>query len=342
MMGGAATRVMSGEDPEAIALASRILQDKGVVAIPTETVYGLAANALCDSAVSRIFEIKGRPQDNPLIVHICDIGMWQPLVESIPPEALTLAERFWPGPLTIILKKSRNIGTVVTAGLESVAVRMPSHPVARRIIAECGLPLAAPSANLSGHPSPTTAAHCLHDLAGKVELIVDGGECNVGIESTVISLVGQPTLLRPGAISPDELSGALGREVAVAHAVTNPLAEGEKAASPGMKYRHYAPRARMTLVEGSLKAFMDYLNQAPSDVVGLVFEGEECRTSHRCVVFGIEHDPESQARGLFAALRELDDMGAERVYARCPDHDAEALGVYNRMLRAAAFEVVKL
>lgn len=328
-------------DREGIAAAAQVLQSGGLVALPTETVYGLAANALEESAVREIFTVKGRPQDNPLIVHISHLSMWKPLVREIPQRAMRLARAFWPGPLTIILPKSGLVPGVTTAGMDSVAVRMPSHEGARAVIAASGLPIAAPSANLSGSPSPTTARHCIDDLWEKIPLILDGGQCSVGIESTVVSLVGEPTLLRPGGISPGQLEEALGEPVRVSHAVVEPLAPGERPTSPGMKYRHYAPKARMVLVESTLERFLALLNQSGEGTWGLVFDGEEKLAHRPCLTYGREHHPDEQGRELFAALRTFDEKGAKLVYARCPDHDGAALGVYNRMLRAAAFEVIK-
>ncbi len=323
-------------------LAARLLRQGETVVIPTETVYGLAANALDEKAVAEIFRVKGRPQDNPLIVHISELSMWSALVKELPDDALKLAERFWPGPLTIILPKSDMVPDTTTAGMDSVAVRMPSHEGARAIIAASKLPIAAPSANLSGLPSPTTAQHCMRDLNGKVPLIIDGGECDVGIESTVVSLVGEPTLLRPGAITQKMLSDALGKEVLISHAVSEPLKEGERPTSPGMKYRHYAPNAKVVLVESELDKFAELLDSSPDGTFGLVFEGEEQQVNKPCVVYGRLHDPESQARELFSSLRKLDELDAKLVYARCPDRSVESLGVLNRILRAAAFEVIKL
>lgn len=332
-----------GCDEHGIGAAAALLKAGRVVAIPTETVYGLAADALNVAAVKRIFLVKGRPQDNPLIVHISDLDMWAPLVAGLPKRALILAEAFWPGPLTIILPKSELVPHVTTAGMDSVAVRMPAHPAAREIIRAAGLPLAAPSANLSGLPSPTTAQHCLKDLNGKIPLILDGGPCDVGIESTVVSLEGKPILLRPGAITDSMLSKALGEPVAIADAVERPLRAGERPTSPGMKYRHYAPKARVILVESDLASFIQLLNDAPEPkTYGLVFEGEQQLALKPCITYGRAHDAASQNRELFASLRQLDDCGAKLVYVRCPDRDGASLGVYNRMLRAAAFEVIKL
>ena len=329
-------------DENSIKLAAELLQQGETVVIPTETVYGLAANALDEEAVAKIFKVKGRPQDNPLIVHISEISQWNALVKEVTADALKLAEAFWPGPLTMILPKSDLVPDSTTAGMDSVAVRMPLHEGARAIISASKLPIAAPSANLSGLPSPTTAQHCMRDLDGKVPLVIDGGDCNVGIESTVVSLVGEPMLLRPGAITHKMLSDALGKEVLLSHAVSEPLKEGERPTSPGMKYRHYAPNAKVVLVESEFDKFAELLNAADDGTFGLVFEGEAEQLDKPCVVYGKLHDPESQARELFASLRKLDELEAKLVYARCPDRSGESLGVLNRMLRAAAFEVIKL
>lgn len=327
---------------DSVNLAGKLLSEGETVAIPTETVYGLAANALDENAVRRIFEVKGRPQDNPLIVHIAELSMWESLVTEVDERAKKLAKAFWPGPLTVILPKSDKIPYVTTAGGDTVAVRMPSHEGARAIIKASGVPIAAPSANLSGLPSPTSAAHCMRDLKGKIPLIIDGGDCSVGIESTVISLVGKPALLRPGAVSPEMLSQVLGEKVEVSHAVSEPLKEGEKPSSPGMKYRHYAPKAKMILVRSSAEKFAALLNSSPDGTWGLIFDGEEALCKAPCLSYGIEHDAKSQSREIFSALRELDDKGAKLIYARCPDNDGDSLGVFNRMLRAAAFEVMTL
>ncbi|MFV0497589.1 MAG: L-threonylcarbamoyladenylate synthase [Candidatus Fimivivens sp.] len=330
-------------DQTGVQAAAHQLQIGQVVAIPTETVYGLAANALDEAAVKKIFLVKGRPQDNPLIVHISDIAMWPSLVTDLPKSALALAEAFWPGPLTIILPKSDRVPFATTAGMASVAVRMPAHPAARAVIEAAGVPLAAPSANLSGAPSPTTAQHCFKDLNGKIPLILDGGICDVGIESTVVSLENKPVVLRPGAITAEMLAQVLGKTVAVSEAVSRPLKVGERPTSPGMKYRHYAPRARVVLVESDLASFLKLLNNAAEpQTYGLVFEGEQSLALKPCITYGRAHDAVSQNKALFASLRQLDACEAQLVYARCPDRDDASLGVYNRMLRAAAFEVVKL
>ena len=222
-----------------VAEAARLLRAGEVVGIPTETVYGLAANALSDEAVPKIFAAKGRPQDNPLISHIASLDMLPMVVREVPGAAYRLAEAFWPGPLTLILPRSKTVADSVCAGLDTASVRMPSHPVALAVIRAAGVPLAAPSANLSGSPSPTTAADVLADMEGKIPLILDGGACSVGVESTVISLAGaQPVLLRPGYITKEQLEDAMGCTVALSDAVLHKLKDGERAASPGMKYKH--------------------------------------------------------------------------------------------------------
>ena len=231
------TLLLNAKNKGATDAAAEILKNGGLCAIPTETVYGLAANAFDANACANIFKAKGRPGDNPLIVHICDTDMLGDIVGEIPEEAKKLAEKFWPGPLTIIMKKSEKIPDVTSAGLPSVAVRFPSHPVAREIIEKAGIPLAAPSANLSGSPSPTTFEHCVHDLMGRVDGIIDGGACSVGVESTIISLAGdKPVLLRPGFVTLEQLCDTIG-EVEISHAVLEKLEEGEKVLSPGMKDR---------------------------------------------------------------------------------------------------------
>lgn len=336
------TQVLSANDPLAVSYAAKLIQSGDIVAIPTETVYGLAGDATNADAVGRIFSVKGRAGDNPLIVHISRLDMWRPLVQNLPDEALRLAKAFWPGPLTVILPKSSVVCDAATAGLDSVAVRMPAHEGALAVIEAAGLPLAAPSANLSGAPSPTCAAHCIADLSGKIPLILDGGCCTVGIESTVLSLCGKPTVLRPGAVTLRSIFEVLGCPVGLASSVEAPLAQGEMPLSPGMKYRHYAPAARLVLLKGPLSLFLKEFERAPSGTMGLVFEGEDGLTKKPCVPFGFAHDSSSQAIALFAALRRLDEMGAKQIYARCPDHDDDSLGVYNRLLRAAAFEVIQL
>lgn len=336
------TKLLSASDDD-IRYAGEILRRGGLVGMPTETVYGLAGNALCGDCVKKIYQAKGRPSDNPLIVHISSFSQWAPLVAEIPEKAKKLAEKFWPGPLTIILKKSELIPKETSGGLDTVAVRMPSDETARRLIESAGVPLAAPSANTSGKPSPTSAQHVMNDLCGKIDAVIDGGECQVGVESTVISLVSEkPRLLRPGGVTPEMLESVLG-EIEIDDAVFNKLENGAKAASPGMKYKHYSPSARVILLKGTFENYKKYIEAHRSEkTVALCFDGEEKELSVPCLPYGAENDSLSQAHLIFSRLREADEMGADTVFARYPERSGVGLAVYNRLIRAAAFEVVEV
>jgi len=327
--------------PEGIEQAASLLRQGQLVAIPTETVYGLAANALDPQAVASIFAAKERPMDNPLIVHIADLHDWEPLVTSIPDAAWRLAQTYWPGPLTIILPAADGIPDEVRGGLSTVAVRFPAHPVAQAIILHAGCPLAAPSANRSGAPSPTTAARVTEDMQGRIAAVVDGGESAVGVESTVIDMSCEPPrLLRPGGITPAMLEEVLG-PIIIDPAVTNALESGAVAASPGMKYKHYAPRAHIQLVKGSSEQYVRYVNEhAAQGVAALCFEEELPLLQVEAISYGHRDDPLEQAHRLFDALRQLDDRGAVTVYAACPVPHGVGLAVYNRLIRAAGFDTV--
>ena len=334
-------KLTAADGPEQYARAAALLRAGEVVAMPTETVYGLAANAYDSAAVKKIFEAKGRPQDNPLIVHIASFDELAPLTAGVPAAAERLAARFWPGPLTMVLPKSDKIPDVVTAGLSTVAVRCPSHPVANRLIREAGVPLAAPSANLSGKPSPTRAEHVVRDMNGRVPLILDGGPCEEGVESTVLLLASDvPRVLRPGNVTVDQLRSVLGR-VDVDDAVLHPLANGAEAASPGMKYKHYSPDAEIIIVRGDYRDFVAYVNSAACDGTwAMVFEGEGEGLAVPYMIWGND-DYRSMSRRLFDDLRSLDEKGARRCFVRCPETDnSDNLAVLNRLLRAAAFRVV--
>lgn len=335
------TLYLKSNEKESIKSAAEILKNGGLVAIPTETVYGLAANALDSEAVKKIFVAKGRPQDNPLIVHVASLGEIEPLVEKVDPRAYALAEKYWPGPLTVIMKKSDLVPNEVSAGLDTVAIRMPSHECAREIIMASGLPLAAPSANASGKPSPTKAAHVIEDLDGKIDAVVDGGECSVGVESTVVTLATEPpTLLRPGGITPEQLEEVLGA-IQISPAVFEKLREGEKAASPGMKYKHYAPAAQVTIIKGSFENYKKFLLAQKETVCAVCFEGEG-KHFEKYIEYGKENDDISQAHKIFDALREVDAIGCEKAFVRCPVSSGVGLAVYNRLLRSAAFRVIDL
>ena len=320
------------------------LKGGALVGVPTETVYGLAANALDGAAVKNIFAAKGRPADNPLIVHISDISQIArfSLVREIPESAKKLMEAYWPGPLTIIMKKGV-VPDEVTAGLDTVAVRFPSHPVTKRIITAASVPLAAPSANTSGKPSPTTAYHVFHDLSGKIPYIIDGGACEVGVESTVITVAGDtPTLLRPGGITLPQLEAAVGH-VDVADAVLNKLRDGETAASPGMKYKHYAPSARIVLIRSGDEAYINYVNErAAKGTAALCYDEDAPRLRVKTYTYGAKNDYAAQSNRLFTVLRAIDSDGVKTVYGRCPETTGLAMAVYNRLIRAAGFEVIEL
>lgn len=328
---------------EDLQIAAALLRDGQLVAIPTETVYGLAADAQNGEAVASIFKAKGRPADNPLIVHIADINDLSPLVKTVPPCAEALASAFWPGPLTMIFEKAPHIPNEVTAGLNTVAIRMPSHPVARRLIALSGCALAAPSANRSGIPSPTEARRVAEDMDGRIAAIVDGGRCEVGVESTVIDVSGETVrVLRPGAVTVEMLQSVVG-EVEVDGAVLRPLHEHETASSPGMKYKHYAPNARVILVHGSADAYRQYVNdQNAYGIAAVCFDDETDGIQVPVYTYGARTDTATQANRLFELLRRLDEDGVKIAYVACPTTDGIGLAVYNRLLRAAGFEVIVL
>ena len=328
------------DDDKGIKIAAEIIRRGGVVAIPTETVYGLAASAYDEKAVNKIFAAKGRPQDNPLIVHTCNLDMTKQIVEDFSCDAEKLAEKFWPGPLTIILKRDGKIPSSVSAGLDTVAVRMPSNQVARKLIEISGLPLAAPSANTSGAPSPTSADHVLKDLDGKIDAIIMSDDCTVGVESTVVSLAVKPyRILRPGFVTFEEISEIL-PETTIDKAVLQELKSDEKAASPGMKYKHYSPKAEVFLVEGDKKAFCDFVN-AKENCLAICFD-EDLDNLKNAISYGGINDTKKQARTIFRVLRKVDEMGAKTVYVHAPKKEGVGLAVYNRLIRAAAFKVISL
>lgn len=324
-----------------ISAAADILRQGGLVGIPTETVYGLGANALDAEAVNKIFEAKGRPQDNPLIIHIPG-PQWLPrYCEDVPPLAYTLARKFWPGPLTMILKRKPIVPDATTAGLDTVGVRCPDHQVTLSIIREAGVPVAAPSANTSGRPSCTTAADVMEDMEGKIDAVVDGGPCQVGVESTIIDLtVTPPQLLRPGGLPLESLRDALG-EVTVDKAVTQKMNDGEKPRAPGMKYRHYAPKAPVTVVTGGAKASARYLLTHAGEKSGIICFDEFARLFDGHIVhpLGASGDKRAQAQHVFDALRTFDETNVGEIWAQCPDSKGLGLAIGNRLKKAAGFHV---
>lgn len=336
------TQILSAGDPNTAVIAAEIIQKGGLVAIPTETVYGLGANGLDASAVAKIFEVKGRPQDNPLILHVTGAEQIPEFCRDIPQAAYDLAEAFWPGPLTMVLPARAVVPKRTTGGLSTVAVRCPDSAVTREIIRLAGVPLAAPSANLSGKPSTTTAAHVLHDHDGKIEAVVDGGPCRVGVESTIVDLTdARPRLLRPGGVGPEALLAVLG-DLVVDKAVTAQIDKDAVVKAPGMKYQHYAPQCEVHIVAGSREKAAAYIHAhcTPADRVLCFAEELPLYADCRPLAYGREADPLSLSAGLFAALRELDDPAIRRVYARCPVGGGVAYAVQNRLKKAAAFRIV--
>lgn len=333
-------------DEQSLQLGAELIKAGQVVGFPTETVYGLGADALNSKAVHAIFAAKCRPADNPLIVHIAEWSEIEPLCH-VNEMARRLADAFWPGPLTMILPRKDIIPDVVTAGLDSVAIRMPSHPIARQLISLSGCPIAAPSANRSGRPSPTTAAHVLEDMDGRVPLILDGGPCSVGVESTVVSLTGDmAVVLRPGGVTPEMIAAVLG-DCKIADSIMRPLKEGEAAPSPGMKHKHYAPRARMTLYEGEAQAVEERIcreyDNTSVEEKPLILTCDAHIAAYgdrRCYSLGA--DAAAAARNLFAALRYADEESITRIYSESYSQSGVGLAVMNRMARAAGFDMVNV
>ena len=336
-------------DQEAIARAGEILKRGGLVAFPTETVYGLGGDALNENSSRLIYAAKGRPSDNPLIVHITNMEALKKIVTEIPPAARKLAERYWPGPLTMIFHKSSAVPLATTGGLDTVAVRMPSHKTARAMIDAAGGYIAAPSANRSGRPSPTVARYVIEDLDGLVDMIIDGGEVNIGLESTIIDLTGEvPTILRPGYVTQDMLTETLGlvdvdRTILDANSHQAPKA-------PGMKYRHYAPKGNLSIVEGEPERVISYINERISALqkegrkTGVIATDETAARYHGDDVksVGSRRDEEVIARHLFRILREFDDDNVEVMFTESFETAGIGQAIMNRLLKAAGHKVVKL
>ncbi len=324
--------------------AGEIIRQGGLVVFPTETVYGLGGDGTNAESAKKIYAAKGRPSDNPLIIHICE-------PQDAEEYAVTndtyykLARAFMPGPLTVVLPKKNTIPPETTGGLDSVAIRCPSHPVARGLIKAAGIPIAAPSANLSGKPSPTCAEHVIDDLSGRVDMIIDGGSCEIGLESTIVKLDGnRAIILRPGAITEDALR-CVCDNVSVSKAVLEQLAEGERPLSPGMKYRHYAPSVPLVLLDGEEADILAFLKQeqAQKKCAILCYHEEMAELApHDLFDIGQADSLETQANRLFSSLREADKKEVEIIYAHLPAKDGIGLALYNRMIRAAAHTVLKI
>lgn len=335
-------------DVDIISQAADIIKGGGTVVFPTETVYGLGANALDAEAAGKIFTAKGRPQDNPLIIHVADKNI-KPYVEEIPDDAKTLMEKFWPGPLTIILKKSPLIPEVITAGLDSVAIRMPKNNIALELIRLSAVPIAAPSANLSGRPSPTEVGHVIDDLSGKVDMILGGGRTNVGLESTVIDMTEKPTILRPGGVTYEELKETLG-EVFIDPAVMKKPDANLKPRAPGMKYRHYSPRAEMYIINGSMERVVEKINelcaenQGKGRKVGIMAADQTVMMYKGDVVLsmGDRNNPRTIASSVFDRLREFDKQGVDIIFSEGVDEHGIGLAIMNRMKKAAGYNIVNV
>ena len=339
------TSILSPQlDKDAVRIAADLIRRGEVVGIHTETVYGLAASSLNGEAVTKIFRAKGRPQDNPLIVHIADFDQIFDLCPAVPPQAAAMAEAFWPGPLTMIVPKGSCIPNEVSCGLDTVGIRLPSHPLARALIRAAGVPLAAPSANTSGRPSTTTAAHVLRDMDGKIAAILDGGPCGVGVESTVVTLaLDKPRLLRPGGVTLEQLRAVLG-EVEVDRALYEKIGDEVRVSAPGMKYRHYAPKAPVTVVRGDPQRTAQYIKAHISGPTGVLCFDEYRECFPTCVVecFGSQADLAAQAREVFDRLRAFDETDVRQIWAQCPSDEGLGLAVANRIKKAAGFAVIEL
>lgn len=327
--------------------AAEIIQRGGLVAFPTETVYGLGGDGTNPDASRKIYAAKGRPSDNPLIIHIADPADAEKYTYTND-TYYRLADRFMPGPLTVVMKAKDSVPKETRGGLDTVAVRCPSHPVARRLIELSDRPIAAPSANLSGSPSPTSARHVIDDMQGRVDMIIDGGDCEIGLESTIVKLEddGSMVLLRPGKITVAEL--ACIAPISLADAVTDRLREGEVALSPGMKYRHYAPSSPLVLLDGDLSQVIDYINQSQKNNIAILCYTDDEKSVSKIFpdadiyILGARNDINEQAHHLFAVLRDADKYSYDVIYAPLPSKEGVGLALYNRMIRAAAHTVINL
>lgn len=337
-------------DSEIIKEAAGILQRGGLVAFPTETVYGLGANGLSEDACKKIYEAKGRPSDNPLILHIGDLGQLHKIVEEVPPLAKTVMEAFWPGPLTLIFKKKPCVPNSVTGGLDTVGVRFPSNPIAKELIKEANLPIAAPSANSSGKPSPTKASHVEFDLNGKVEMIIDGGSTDFGLESTIVDVTGDvAVILRPGAITKEMLMDLLGY-VEIDPAILGKNTTNAAPKAPGMKYTHYSPKAKVILVKGEMNEVIEKINslakenQAKGLKVG-VMATDETKDSYKADIVlsvGARNDEVAIGASLFKILRKFDFLQADIVYSEVFAETGEGLAIMNRLNKAAGYNYIEV
>lgn len=332
-----------------IAEAAQIIRRGGLVAFPTETVYGLGGDAFDVHAAEKIYDAKGRPSDNPLIVHISETKDLNKLCDDVPPIAYVLADRFWPGPLTMIVRKNSQVPSTVTGGLDTVAVRLPSHPVARALIAESGTFIAAPSANISGRPSPTTAQHVIEDMSGRIDMIIDDGAIEIGLESTIIDLTDEvPMILRPGYITREMLQEVLG-EVENDPALMVGVGDA-KPKAPGMKYRHYAPKAELTVIEGEAHAVIQEMKRLVDEAVaegitpGVMVTGDRANYFEgiKTICLSESGNQNEIAANLFAALREFDETGVDVIFSEGFSEEGLGKAIMNRLLKAAGHKVIML
>lgn len=334
-----------------LAEAGEIIRRGGLAAFPTETVYGLGGNAFDPEAASKIYAAKGRPSDNPLIVHIADMDGLDGIVECVPDTAKKLADAFWPGPMTLVMNKKPSVPDRTTGGLKTVAVRMPADEVARALIRVSGVPIAAPSANRSGRPSTTKAQHCIEDLDGRIDMIIDGGSVEIGLESTIVDLTGEvPMLLRPGAVTLEMLKSVLGR-VDIDPAIIGPMSEDVRPKAPGMKYKHYAPKAELTIVMGAPEKVRDRINEltaadiAAGKKVGVIATVESRNAYHDQTVLkimGMRNDESTVAHNLFAILREFDDTGVDVIYSEGFEDSGIGRAIMNRLRKAAGYSILEV
>lgn len=334
-----------------LAKAAEIIREGGLVAFPTETVYGLGADGLQEEAAKKIYAAKGRPSDNPLILHIASVESLKELAVDIPESAYELAEAFWPGPLTMVLKKSEKVPYGTTGGLDTVAVRMPNDKIALALIKESGAFIAAPSANTSGRPSPTMAKHVIDDMDGRIDMVVDGGQVGIGIESTIVDLTGEvPVILRPGYITSSMLEKVVGKVAVDAAILSQNQDKNLKPKAPGMKYKHYAPKGDLTIFEGDMEKVVDHINKrakeeiAKGETVGIIATSET-EGQYRCgtvKTVGSRNDEASIAHGLYGVLREFDDLEVSVIFAESFEEYELGQAIMNRLLKAAGYQVVHI
>lgn len=349
------TRILKIEsikkDKDKIIAAAEILKLGGTAVFPTETVYGLGANALDENAVKKIFTAKGRPADNPLIVHIWNIEQVESVAAQVPSSFRILAEKFWPGPLTLVVRKTKALPHIVTAGLDTVGIRMPDNLIALELLKCANIPIAAPSANISGSPSPTSAEHVIKDLNDRVDVIIDGGNSRVGLESTVLDISGEiPVILRPGAVTKEQIEEVIGR-VEIDNHVMAKMEKGTiKPRSPGVKYKHYSPKAQVTLIDGPIESIVKEIKlktenlSAEGKKVGIMATEQTRKAYDKGLVFSVgdRDNPETIASNLFRLLREFDEEKVDIIFMESLEKDGIGMAIMNRMVRAAGYNVIRV